>query len=99
MLQIPDGGGISTPIHILQAKTAGHDKSDGTIRMFSSAEYCLCVWRRMSRIVVSAPSLKLMDFYLIFVPFGHDDEPQILRYAIASIYPIGADVRHRAVHV
>ena len=36
---------------------------------------------------------KLMDFSLIFVPFGHYDEPEILRYAITSICPIGADVR------
>ena len=36
----------------------------------------------------------LIDFCLIFVPFGHYDEPEILRYAITSIYPKGADVRH-----
>ena len=34
------------------------------------------------------------DFCLIFVPFGHYDEPEILRYAITSICPKGADVRH-----
>ena len=27
------------------------------------------------------------------VPFGHDDEPEIFRYNITSICPIGADVR------
>jgi hypothetical protein len=32
-----------------------------------------------------------MDFCLIFVPFGHYDEPEILPYAINSIRPIGAD--------
>ena len=37
----------------------------------------------------------LIDFCLIFVPFGHYDEPEILRYAITSICPKGADVRHR----
>ena len=31
---------------------------------------------------------------LIFVPFGHYDEPEFLRYAITSICPVGADVRH-----
>ena len=36
---------------------------------------------------------QLIDFYLIFVPFGHYDEPEILRYANPSICPIGADVR------
>src|SRR3546814_9678938 len=59
-------------------------RPDSTIRIFSSAEYCLRVLRRMSRIAVSAPSFKLMDFSLIFVPFGHYDEPEILRYANTS---------------
>jgi hypothetical protein len=35
-----------------------------------------------------------MDFCLIFVPFGHYDEPEILPYAINSIRPIGADGEH-----
>ena len=35
----------------------------------------------------------LINFCLIFVPFGHYDEPEILRYAITSICPKGADVR------
>ncbi len=48
----------------------------------------------MSRTAVSAPSFKLMDFWIICVPFGHDDEPEILRYTINSICPTGADVRH-----
>ncbi len=39
----------------------------------------------------------LIDFCLIFVPFGHYDEPEILRYAITSIRPKGADVRHGAL--
>ena len=37
----------------------------------------------------------LIDFCLIFVPFGHYDETEILRYAITSIRPKGADVRHQ----
>lgn len=39
------------------------------------------------------PIVELLDFCLIFVPFGHDDEPEILRNAITSICSIGADVR------
>jgi hypothetical protein len=35
-----------------------------------------------------------MDFCLIFVPFGHYDEPEILPYENTSICPKGADVRH-----
>jgi hypothetical protein len=35
-----------------------------------------------------------MDFCLIFVPFGQYDEPEILPYAIISMCPKGADVRH-----
>ena len=66
---------------------------DTTIRIFSSAVYCLRVLRRISRTVLSAGSFLLIDFCLIFVPFGHYDEPEILRYAITSIYPKGADVR------
>ena len=69
-------------------------RPDTTIRIFSSAVYCLRVLRRISRTVLSAGSFLLIDFCLIFVPFGHYDEPEILRYAITSIYPKGADVRH-----
>jgi hypothetical protein len=36
-----------------------------------------------------------MDFCLIFVPFGHYDEPEILPYENPSICPRGVDVRHR----
>ncbi|MGJ0622233.1 MAG: type IV secretory system conjugative DNA transfer family protein [Methylocystis sp.] len=38
-----------------------------------------------------------MDFSLIFVLFGHYDEPEILRYANTSTRPIGVDVRHIVV--
>ena len=50
--------------------------------------------RRISRIVCSAPALELMDFWFIFVPFGHDDEPETLLYENPSVCPIGADARH-----
>ena len=69
-------------------------RTDTTIRIFSSAVYCLRVLRRISQTVLSAGSFLLIDFCLIFVPFGHYDEPEILRYAITSIRPKGADVRH-----
>jgi hypothetical protein len=36
-----------------------------------------------------------MDFCLIFVPFGHYDEPEILPYEKHPICPRGADVRQR----
>jgi len=38
-----------------------------------------------------------MDFCLIFVSFGHYDEPEILRYENTSVCPIGADVRQIVV--
>ena len=43
--------------------------------------------------VLSAAVCRVCDFCLIFVPFGHYDEPEILSYAIPLICPIGADVR------
>ena len=72
-------------------------RPDTTIRIFSSAVYCLRVLRRISRTVLSAGSFLRIDFCLIFVPFGYYDEPEILRYAITSIYPKGADVRHAQI--
>ena len=47
----------------------------------------------MSLMVLSAAVCRVCDFCLIFVPFGHYDEPEILSYAIPLICPIGADVR------
>ena len=48
----------------------------------------------MSRMACSAGSLLLMVFCLIFVPFGHYDEPENLSYENPSVCPKGADVRH-----
>jgi len=48
----------------------------------------------MSRMACSAGSLLLMVFCLIFVPYGHCDEPEKLPYENHSICPKGADVRH-----
>ena len=66
-LAAAQGGDLSSP-----------RRPDTTIRIFSSALYCLRVLRRISRTV----------------PFGYYDETEILRYAITSICPKGADVRH-----
>ena len=81
-LAAAQGGDLSSP-----------RRPDTTIRIFSSALYCLRVLRRISRTVLSAGSFLLIDFWLIFVPFGYYDETEILRYAITSICPKGADVR------
>ena len=64
-----------------------------TMRIFSSAEYYLRVALRMSLIALAAPVCRVCDFCLIFVPFGHYDEPEILSYAIPLFCSIGADVR------
>ena len=81
------------PVEAYRAMLSSPRKPASTIRIFSSAEYCLRVRRRMSRTVASAPAFKPFDFCLIFVPFGHYDEPETLRSENPSIYPIGADVR------
>jgi hypothetical protein len=49
----------------------------GTTRIFSSAEKCRRVARRMSLIVSSAGCFSGPDFCLIFAPCGCDD-PEIL---------------------
>jgi len=55
-------------------------------------------WRRNLREylphLVDHIKRRVCDFCLIFVPFGHDDEPEILSYAIPLFCYIGADVRH-----
>jgi hypothetical protein len=48
-----------------------------TMRIFSSAEYCRRVWRRMSFSTCSAGALFDPDFCFIFAPCGYD-EPEIL---------------------
>ncbi|MAF49951.1 MAG: indolepyruvate ferredoxin oxidoreductase [Rhodospirillaceae bacterium] len=72
-------------------------RPSSTIRIFSSAEYCLRVARRMSLIALAAPVCRVCDFCLIFVPFGQYDGPEILSYAISLICSIGADVGQTAV--
>src|ERR1700691_5528181 len=61
-----------------------------TMRIFSSAEYCRRVWRRMSFSTCSAGALPGPDFCFIFAPCGYD-EPEILPSGSPSICLIGAD--------
>ena len=50
------------------------------------------VLRLKGNMRVSAGSFELMDSCLIFIPFGHYDEPEILLYENPSICPKGVDV-------
>ena len=72
-------------------------KPSRTMRIFSSAEYCFRVLRRISRTVFSAVSFVVIDFCLICVPYGHYDEPKILPYEYTSICPKVVDVRQFAI--
>ena len=64
------------------------------MRIFSSAEYCLRVARRIFLIAMVAPGCHVSDFYFIFIPTtGHYDELEILSCAMPLVCPIGADVR------
>ena len=47
----------------------------------------------MRLVALAGPVWRVCDFCLIFVPFGHYDEPEILSYAIPLFCSIGADVR------
>ena len=44
------------------------------------------------------PVCLVSDLCLIFVPFGHYDEPEILPYENTSKWPKGADVRQDRLH-
>ncbi len=52
------------------------------------------VLRLKGNMRVSAGSFELMDSCLIFIPFGHYDEPEILLYENPSICPKDVDVTH-----
>src|SRR4051794_7529632 len=69
-------------------------RPSSTTRIFSSAEKCRRVARRMSWTIRSAGALTGSGFCLIFAPDGYDD-PEILRSRIPSICPTGADGGHR----
>ena len=47
----------------------------------------------MSLIALAAPVWRVCNFCLIFVPFGHFDEPETLPYEIRLAYSIGSDVK------
>jgi hypothetical protein len=49
----------------------------------------------MTQCLFSAGAFLLINFCLIFIPFGHYDEPEILSYENTSMCPKGADVRQR----
>ena len=50
----------------------------------------------MSLIDLAAPVWRVCGFCLIFVPFGHYDEPETLPYEIRLVCSIGADVKQHA---
>jgi hypothetical protein len=56
-------------------------------RLFSSAEYCLRVARRMSLMTCSAGAFPVPDFCLIFAPLKGYDEPEILRSQLSRLVP------------
>src|SRR3954470_8931222 len=64
-----------------------------TMRIFSSAEYCRRVWRRMFFSTCSAGGLSGPDFCFIFAPCGYD-EPEVLPSGSPSIGLTGADGGH-----
>src|SRR5678815_3015994 len=67
-------------------------RPSSTMRIFSSAPYCLRVARRMSLMTVSADAFPVPDFCLIFAPLKGYDEPEILRSQPGRFCLIGADV-------
>lgn len=68
-----------------------------TMRIFSSAPYCLRVTRRMSLMTFSAGALLVPDFCLIFAPLKDYDEPEILPSQLSRFGPVRADAGQRAV--
>src|SRR3712207_1841016 len=71
-------------------------RPSNTMRIFSSAEKCRHVARRMSLTRVSAGSFAGPDVCFIFAPDGYD-EPDILRSRQPSICLKGADGAHPVV--
>src|SRR5687768_12888175 len=69
------------------------------MRIFSSAEYCLRVARRMSLIICSAGAFPVPDFCLIFAPLKGYDEPEILRSQLSRFGPISANAGHYGIKV
>jgi hypothetical protein len=44
-------------------------------------------------IALATPVWRVCNFCLIFVPFGHFDEPETLPYAIRLVCSIGAEAK------
>ena len=69
-------------------------RPSSTILIFSSAEHCLRVARRMSLTKFSPLTCLAQDFCLISTPLlGSYDVPETRPYQINPICPIGADVK------
>src|SRR5438477_4854581 len=66
-------------------------RPSSTMRIFSSAEWCRRVARRISRTVFSALSGMRLLACLIVAPQQGYDEPGILSYAIKPLCPTSAD--------
>src|SRR3954451_15635513 len=64
-------------------------RPSSTMRIFSSAPYCLRVARRMSFATCSAEAFCVPAFCLIFAPLKGYDEPEIL--PLSRFCLIGAD--------
>src|SRR6186713_1610497 len=62
-----------------------------TMRIFSSAPYCLRVTRRMSLMTFSEEGFVTSVLCLIVVPLKRYDDPEILPSQLGQICLIGAD--------
>src|SRR5208282_5670314 len=69
-------------------------KPSSTTRIFSSAEYCFRVARRMSFTTCSDDALVVSDFCLIFASPWSYDEPEILPCSTRPFCLTSADGRH-----
>src|SRR3954471_8929351 len=72
-------------------------RPSSTMRIFSSAPYCLRVARRMSFATCSAEAFCVPAFCLIFTPLKGYDEPEILPSQLSRFCLIGADAGHLKV--
>src|SRR3954454_12030228 len=71
-------------------------RPSSTMRIFSSAPYCLRVARRMSVTTCSAEAFCVPAFCLIFAPLKGYDEPEILPSQLSRFCLISADAGHCA---
>src|SRR4051794_35790536 len=72
-------------------------RPSSTMRIFSSAPYCLRVARRMSFATCSAEAFCVPAFCLIFAPLKGYDEPEILPSQLSRFCLIGADAGHESL--